>query len=143
MTLGRLYTLQVYIAIGRLLLYQQYFLCYLFHFSSFIVRKDSIWDKLVFGKVQKLLGGKVKIVITGSAPLEAKVFNFIRAAFGCVVRMAAIFGDFKWLYNEKKNPVIKVIFYTRVLWKIKGKITLSAICVLLDMLVFTYWDLVR
>lgn len=68
---------------------------YLFHFSSFIVRKDSIWDKLVFGKVQKLLGGRVKIVITGSAPLEAKVFNFIRAAFGCVVRMAAIFGDFK------------------------------------------------
>lgn len=53
--------------------------------ESFIVRKDSIWDKLVFGKVQKLLGGRVKIVITGSAPLEAKVFNFIRAAFGCVV----------------------------------------------------------
>ncbi|XP_048758010.2 long-chain-fatty-acid--CoA ligase 1-like isoform X2 [Ostrea edulis] len=50
-----------------------------------IVRKNSIWDKLVFGKVQNLLGGRVKIVITGSAPLEAKVFRFIRASFGCVV----------------------------------------------------------
>ncbi|XP_062575832.1 long-chain-fatty-acid--CoA ligase 1-like isoform X2 [Saccostrea cucullata] len=53
--------------------------------ESGIVRKNSIWDKLLFGKVQKLLGGRVKIVITGSAPLEAKVFKFIRAAFGCVV----------------------------------------------------------
>ncbi|XP_022319066.2 long-chain-fatty-acid--CoA ligase 5-like [Crassostrea virginica] len=53
--------------------------------ENYIVRKDSIWDKLVFGKVQNLLGGRVKIVITGSAPLEAKVFKFIRAAFGCVV----------------------------------------------------------
>ena len=55
------------------------------NFFSYILRKDSIWDKLVFGKVQNLLGGRVKIVITGSAPLEAKVFKFIRAAFGCVV----------------------------------------------------------
>uniref|UniRef100_K1PMX7 long-chain-fatty-acid--CoA ligase n=1 Tax=Magallana gigas TaxID=29159 RepID=K1PMX7_MAGGI len=60
-------------------------LAHMFERGMQALRKDSIWDKLVFGKVQKLLGGRVKIVITGSAPLEAKVFNFIRAAFGCVV----------------------------------------------------------
>lgn len=89
------------------------------------------------------MGGRVKIVIIGLVLLEVKVFNFIRVVFGCVVRMVVIFGDFKWLYNEKKNFVIRVIFYIRVFWKIKGKIILFVICVFLDMLVFIYWDLVR
>lgn len=82
------------------------------------------------------MGGRVKIVIIGLVLLEVKVFNFIRVVFGCVVRMVVIFGDFKWLYNEKKN-------FIRVFWKIKGKIILFVICVFLDMLVFIYWDLVR
>lgn len=50
-----------------------------------IIRRNSIWDKLIFGKVQELLGGRVKIVITGSAPLSQDVNNFIRCAFGCQV----------------------------------------------------------
>ncbi|XP_052771923.1 long-chain-fatty-acid--CoA ligase 5-like [Mya arenaria] len=50
-----------------------------------IIRKDSIWDWLVFGKIQALLGGRVRLVFTASAPLEPKVLNFTRCAFGCVV----------------------------------------------------------
>ncbi|KAK7112147.1 hypothetical protein V1264_011645 [Littorina saxatilis] len=50
-----------------------------------IVRNDSIWDKLVFGKIQKLLGGRVRIIVTGSAPLAPSVLDFVRCAFGCLV----------------------------------------------------------
>ncbi|KAL4239460.1 Long-chain-fatty-acid--CoA ligase 5 [Mactra antiquata] len=50
-----------------------------------IIRRDSIWDTLVFSKIQNLLGGRVRLVFTASAPLEPKVLNFVRCAFGCVV----------------------------------------------------------
>ncbi|XP_021358594.1 long-chain-fatty-acid--CoA ligase 1-like [Mizuhopecten yessoensis] len=50
-----------------------------------VVRRDSIWDQLVFKKVQQTVGGRVKIIITGSAPLGSKVLDFIRASFGCLV----------------------------------------------------------
>lgn len=56
------------------------------------------------------MGGRVKIVIIGLVLLEVKVFNFIRVVFGCVVRMVVIFGDFKWLYNEKKILLLKWFF---------------------------------
>ena len=38
-----------------------------------IYRNDSVWDKLVFGKVHGNLGGRVKAVFSGSAPLDPKV----------------------------------------------------------------------
>ncbi|XP_074647228.1 long-chain-fatty-acid--CoA ligase 1-like isoform X2 [Tubulanus polymorphus] len=50
-----------------------------------IIRNDTIWDKLVFGKIQAGLGGRVQLVITGSAPLSEKVLNFCRCSFGCPV----------------------------------------------------------
>ena len=52
---------------------------------SGIIRKNSIWDYLVFNKIQKQLGGNVRIVLTGSAPIEPKVMDFTRCAFGCLV----------------------------------------------------------
>ncbi|XP_019637082.1 PREDICTED: long-chain-fatty-acid--CoA ligase 1-like [Branchiostoma belcheri] len=50
-----------------------------------IVRRDSIWDTLIFGKVQNLLGGRVRCLITGSAPLSETAITFLRAALGCAV----------------------------------------------------------
>ena len=50
-----------------------------------IVRNDTMWDKIVFGKIQAKLGGRVRLVITGSAPLAADVMNFLRCAMGCHV----------------------------------------------------------
>ena len=47
--------------------------------------KNDIWDKLVFRKVHKLLGGRVKGMVTGSAPVSAEVLTFIRCAVGCNV----------------------------------------------------------
>ena len=50
-----------------------------------IVRRNSMWDYLIFNKVQKSLGGRVRFILTGSAPISNKVLNFLRCAFGCMV----------------------------------------------------------
>ncbi|XP_023279127.1 long-chain-fatty-acid--CoA ligase 1-like isoform X1 [Seriola lalandi dorsalis] len=48
-----------------------------------IVRRDSIWDRLIFRKVQASLGGRVRLMITGAAPISPTVLTFLRAAIGC------------------------------------------------------------
>ncbi|MEJ1274897.1 hypothetical protein NN561_005789 [Cricetulus griseus] len=50
-----------------------------------IIRRDSLWDKLVFSKIQNSLGGKVRVMITGAAPISTPVLTFFRAALGCPV----------------------------------------------------------
>ncbi|XP_054454092.1 long-chain-fatty-acid--CoA ligase 1-like [Anoplopoma fimbria] len=48
-----------------------------------IVRRDSIWDRLIFRKVQASLGGRVRLMLTGAAPISPTVLTFLRAAVGC------------------------------------------------------------
>uniref|UniRef100_A0A1I8JJY1 Long-chain-fatty-acid--CoA ligase n=1 Tax=Macrostomum lignano TaxID=282301 RepID=A0A1I8JJY1_9PLAT len=50
-----------------------------------VIRKNSIWDSLVFSKIQASTGNRIRLVIVGSAPLAEKVMRFSRAAFGCPV----------------------------------------------------------
>ncbi|XP_074608164.1 long-chain-fatty-acid--CoA ligase 1-like [Acropora palmata] len=50
-----------------------------------IVRNDSIWDYLVFRKIQNSMGGRVRVVISGTAPLRDDVMVFLRCALGCHV----------------------------------------------------------
>ncbi|XP_071077255.1 long-chain-fatty-acid--CoA ligase 5 isoform X1 [Desmodus rotundus] len=50
-----------------------------------IIRRNSLWDKLIFAKIQNSLGGKVRIMVTGAAPISAPVLTFLRAAMGCPV----------------------------------------------------------
>ncbi|XP_034050388.1 long-chain-fatty-acid--CoA ligase 5-like [Thalassophryne amazonica] len=50
-----------------------------------IVRKNSIWDKLIFHKVQASMGGNVRIMVTGAAPISPSVLNFLRAVLGCQI----------------------------------------------------------
>jgi len=50
-----------------------------------IVCNNSIWDKVVFKRVREGMGGRVRLMITGSAPLADEVLTFIRAAMGCIV----------------------------------------------------------
>jgi len=47
-----------------------------------IVTRDTIWDRLVFKKVQELMGGNVRLAITGAAPIAIDVLNFMRCALG-------------------------------------------------------------
>jgi len=43
------------------------------------------WDKLVFSKASALLGGRVKQMVTGSAPIDKAVIDFIKIVFSCPV----------------------------------------------------------
>ncbi|XP_019718041.1 long-chain-fatty-acid--CoA ligase 1a isoform X1 [Hippocampus comes] len=51
--------------------------------NSGVVRRDSIWDKLIFKKVQASLGGRVRLMLTGAAPVSPPVLTFLRVALGC------------------------------------------------------------
>ncbi|XDV44311.1 hypothetical protein PO909_012611 [Leuciscus waleckii] len=50
-----------------------------------IIRNDSIWDKLIFHKVQESLGGRVRVMVTGAAPISPSVLTFLRASLGCQI----------------------------------------------------------
>lgn len=41
-----------------------------------------LWDRIVFGAVRAKLGGQVKVMLTGSAPLSPQVHDFVRVVFG-------------------------------------------------------------
>jgi len=49
------------------------------------LRNNSMWDYLVFSKVQNMLGGKVRLMPCGAAPFDYKVLQFFRAALGAAV----------------------------------------------------------
>ncbi|XP_076855442.1 long-chain-fatty-acid--CoA ligase 5 isoform X2 [Brachyhypopomus gauderio] len=50
-----------------------------------IIRNDSLWDRLIFRKVQESLGGRVRVVVTGAAPISPSVLIFLRACLGCQI----------------------------------------------------------
>lgn len=45
----------------------------------------SIFDSLVFQKMKDMLGGKVRIMITGSAPISGDVLDFLKICFCCPI----------------------------------------------------------
>jgi long-chain acyl-CoA synthetase len=45
----------------------------------------SLWDPLVFNKVKAIVGGRIRIVITASAPITGQTLEFLRIALGCQV----------------------------------------------------------
>ncbi|WKY06955.1 hypothetical protein Q1695_006828 [Nippostrongylus brasiliensis] len=53
--------------------------------QSFIIRNNGFFDNLVFKKVREGMGGRVRLMVTGSAPLAENVLTFVRAAMGCIV----------------------------------------------------------
>jgi long-chain acyl-CoA synthetase len=42
--------------------------------------------KFIFSAVQKVVGGRVRLMYTGSAPLSAEIQKFMQTAFDCPVR---------------------------------------------------------
>lgn len=43
------------------------------------------WDTLVFNKIRNLLGGNVRIMVTGSAPISHDVLKFLKVCFACPI----------------------------------------------------------
>lgn len=50
-----------------------------------VVRNNSFWDAIVFRKLRNNMGDRIRLMITGSAPVSEEVLTFMRCALGCVV----------------------------------------------------------
>jgi len=46
---------------------------------------NAVWDNIVFAKVKGKLGGRVRFIITGSAPIAPNLIDFLRISFCCPV----------------------------------------------------------
>lgn len=47
--------------------------------------EHALWDRLVFGAIRARLGGKVKHIVSGSAPIAPDVIDFLRICFSADV----------------------------------------------------------
>lgn len=45
----------------------------------------GLWDKIVFNKVRNVLGGRVRLMLTGSAPIAGDILQFLRIVFSCPI----------------------------------------------------------
>jgi long-chain acyl-CoA synthetase len=43
------------------------------------------YDKLIFGKTKALLGGNIKCIVSGSAPISGDVLDFLQVCFSCKI----------------------------------------------------------
>jgi len=48
-------------------------------------KTHAFWDALVFSKIRLVLGGRVRIILSGSAPLAAEVKDFLKIVMCCDV----------------------------------------------------------
>jgi len=44
-----------------------------------------LYDKMVFGKIRETLGGHVRLMVTGSAPISKDILDFLRICFSCPI----------------------------------------------------------
>jgi len=44
-----------------------------------------LYDKLVFGKIRDTLGGHIRLMITGSAPISKEILDLLRVSFSCPI----------------------------------------------------------
>ena len=47
--------------------------------------RSSCYDMLLFGKAAAMLGGNVRAMLTGSAPIDKQVIDFLKICFSCTI----------------------------------------------------------
>eukprot|EP00285_Hemiselmis_virescens_P009398 CAMPEP_0173378912 /NCGR_PEP_ID=MMETSP1356-20130122/2019_1 /TAXON_ID=77927 ORGANISM="Hemiselmis virescens, Strain PCC157" /NCGR_SAMPLE_ID=MMETSP1356 /ASSEMBLY_ACC=CAM_ASM_000847 /LENGTH=695 /DNA_ID=CAMNT_0014332143 /DNA_START=57 /DNA_END=2144 /DNA_ORIENTATION=- len=47
--------------------------------------RNPIWDAILFSKVREALGGRVRVLASGAAPLSGDLHRFLKVVFGCPV----------------------------------------------------------
>lgn len=57
----------------------------MFELNRGIIRNNSWADQIVFKKIRDSFGGRLKLMITGSAPLAENILDFARCTLGCTV----------------------------------------------------------
>ncbi|XP_043230941.1 long-chain-fatty-acid--CoA ligase 5-like [Amphibalanus amphitrite] len=50
-----------------------------------VVSSDTVWDKYILAPVRAGFGGRLRVVVVGSAPMAPAVLTFMRAALGCLI----------------------------------------------------------
>jgi len=46
----------------------------------------ALWDRIVFRKIQRVLGGRIDTMVSGSAPIAADTIDFLKIAFSCDIQ---------------------------------------------------------
>ena len=47
--------------------------------------RSYVWDALVFSQVRTRLGGRVRVILSGSAPLQPEIHDFMKVTMSCPV----------------------------------------------------------
>lgn len=69
----------------------------------FVMRTDGFWDRYVFRKIRDTLGGNIRIVFSGSAPLSPTILTFVRCVLGCIVKYDSHIQRERSNINEKSK----------------------------------------
>ncbi|KAH9851919.1 acetyl-CoA synthetase-like protein [Lenzites betulinus] len=52
----------------------------------------ALYDRLVFKKLHNVLGGQLKMIVCGSAPISTDVMDFLKIGLGCIVAEGEPYG---------------------------------------------------
>ncbi|CAI4230434.1 unnamed protein product [Auanema sp. JU1783] len=50
-----------------------------------VITRESVWDRVVFNKIQQKLGGQIHSMATGSAPVSPEILEMCRVVFGAAI----------------------------------------------------------
>ena len=56
-----------------------------FYLENYATYEYGMYDKIVCNKFKDILGGRVRVMATGSAPISTDVLNFLKVCFCCPI----------------------------------------------------------